>query len=124
MKSFKRSQRVADQMKRDVAEIIGGMLQHKPGLFVTVTRVEVTDDLQSAKVFYTVLGDESRIQATQRVLDRGVRYIQAELTRRLRLRRMPEVSLRYDAELMEGLRITALIDEVVPKPDVDDEKKS
>ena len=120
-KAYKRSQRVADQVRRDVSEVITDMLQNRTDLMVTISSVQVTDDLRYAKIFYTVLGDEKKQEQVVKIFERSAGYIQAELAHRLRLRRMPEISLHYDKSLMEGLRITSMIDQMAahPKPEDD-----
>lgn len=120
MKSFKRSQRVADQIRRDASDVINAMLQDRAGLLVTVSGVEVTDDLRNAKIYYTVLGDEAARDQVRDIFDRSAGYIQSELAHRLRLRRMPEILLQYDKSLIEGMRVTSLIDELTSKPDTED----
>ncbi len=123
MKSFKRSQRVADQIKRDVSVVIAEVLPDRPDLIVTVSAVEVTDDLRYAKIFYTVLGDEEKINEVARIFERATRHIQVELGHRIRMRRTPEISLIYDKSLIEGMRVVSLIDELTEKTDEEDEHK-
>lgn len=114
MRTFKRSQRIADQIKRDVSEILAEMLRDKSELMVTVSTVEVTNDLTQAKIFYTVLDDNAeKLITVKEYIVRATAHIQSELARRLRIRRLPEISLHYDKSLVEGLRMTALIDKVM-----------
>lgn len=122
MKSFKRSQRVADQIKRDVSVVIADVLSDRPDLIVTVSSVDVTDDLRYAKIFYTVLGDEAKINEAARIFEHATGHIQAELAHRMRLRRMPEISLVYDKSLIEGMRVVSLIDELTEKTEKTDKK--
>ena len=123
MRSYKRSQRVADQMKRDVSSVISEVLPDRPDLIVTVSAVEVTDDLRYAKIYYTVLGDQTKIDEVARIFERATGHIQAELAHRMRLRRMPEISLLYDESLIEGMRVVSLIDELSDKADKKDEQE-
>jgi ribosome-binding factor A len=123
MKSYKRSQRVADQIKRDVSSVIADVLPDRPDLMVTVSAVEVTDDLRYAKIFYTVLGNEAKVNEVAKIFERATGHIQAELAHRIRLRRVPEISLVYDKSLMEGMRVVSLIDELTEKADNEDEGK-
>lgn len=123
MKSFKRSQRVADQMQRDAAVVIADVLSSRPELMVTVSSVEVTDDLRYAKIFYTVLGDDAKIQEAGEIFERAKGHIQAELAHRMRLRRVPEISLVYDKSLIEGMRVVSLIDELTEETDKEDEQE-
>ncbi len=117
MRAFKRSQRIADQIQRDVAEIIAAMMQDRAGPMVTVSAAEVTDDLRYAKIFYTVLGDSDNLERVKSTLDRSTGHIQSELAHRLPLRRVPEISFHYDEALVKGMRIISLIDSVTPKPE-------
>ncbi len=123
MRSFKRSQRVADQIKRDVSVVIADVLPDRPDLIVTISAVEVTDDLRYAKIFYTVLGNEEKINEVAKIFERATRHIQVELGHRIRLRRMPEISLVYDKSLIEGMRVVSLIDELTEKTDKEDEQE-
>ena len=122
MKSFKRSQRVSDQIKRDVSEVIEEMLQDRGGLMVTVSGVDVSNDLRHAKIYYTVLGDEEKREQAEKIFDRATGYIQSELARRLQLRRMPEISLHYDTSLVEGMRMVSLIDDVMSETEDENDR--
>lgn len=114
MRSFKRSQRVADQIKRDASEIISDLLRDRASFLVTVSDVEISDDLRNAKVFYTVLGKEkTEIAEVEDVMNRYRGIITKEIGHRLRIRKMPEITLHYDKSLVEGLRMTDLIDKVM-----------
>ncbi len=124
MKSYKRSQRVADQIKRDASDVINGMLQDRGGPLVTISGVEVTDDLRYAKIFYTVLGDDEKRNEAKEIFKHSAGFIQSALAHRLRIRRMPEISLHYDKSLIEGMRVASLIDELTSKTDtVNDEEE-
>ncbi len=123
MRAFKRSQRVADQIKRDVSAVIADVLPDRPDLIVTVSSVEVTDDLRYAKIFYTVLGDEEKINEVAKIFSRATRHIQVELGHRIRMRRTPELTFVYDTSLIEGMRVVSLIDELTEKTDKEDEQK-
>ncbi len=122
MRSFKRSQRVADQIKRDVAEIIADRLRDSRALLITVSTVEVTNDLRYAKVYYTVFGEQDNIELARDFFSRMGKTITVDLARRLHIRRMPELTFIYDTSLVEGLRVTSLIDKVASQnTDTDDD---
>jgi ribosome-binding factor A len=123
MKAYKRSQRVADQIKRDVSAVIAEVLSDRPDLIVTVSSVEVTDDLRYARIFYTVLGEEKKINEVAKIFERATRHIQVELGHRIRMRRTPEISLMYDKSLIEGMRVVSLIDELTEETDKADEQE-
>lgn len=91
-----RTQRIAEQMKKEVADVIRTGVKD-PGLgFATVTRVEVANDLQHAKVFISVLGSEEEKHRTMEALQRAVGFIRGEVSRRLRMRVTPEMVFRLD----------------------------
>ena len=114
MKSYKRSQRVADQIRRDVSEVISEINRDSSQVMITVSGVEVSDDLRLARVFYTILEDaEDKIKNAEVFFDSHAKEISKELAHRIRIRRMPELSFHFDKSLVEGMRLTALIDEVM-----------
>ena len=86
---------------------------HDPGIgFVTVTRVQLTPDLQHARVLYTVLGDEkTRIKSGQ-ALQRATPFLRRQIGARLRLRRVPELRFVYDDSVAGQDRIEQLLDEI------------
>ncbi len=121
MKSFKRSQRVADQIRRDVSEIIADLLRDKTHLMVTVSEIDLTKDLRNAKILYTVLGGEAEREEAADFFKARIKKIQKELAQRLRIRRMPELTAQYDESLLEGLRVSALIDKVIGETETREE---
>ncbi len=75
---------------------------HDPGVgFVTLTRVQVSPDLQLARVMYTVLGDAKSRTETAKALDRAAPFLRRQIGARLRLKRAPELKFFYD-EAIEG----------------------
>ena len=122
MKSYKRSTRVADQIRRDVAEIVSDLLRDETHLIVTISTVELTDDLRYAKIFYTVLGGEEEKKEAAEIFKDTLKQIQTELAHRLTIRRVPEISMHYDTSLLEGLRVTELIDKVMAETPKNDEQ--
>lgn len=91
-----RHQRVAEQMKKEVAEIIRMDVKDQRIGFTTVTRVEVTNDLQHAKVYVSVFGSADQKQATLTALQKAVGFIRGEVSRRLRMRVTPEMTFILD----------------------------
>ena len=123
MRSFKRSQRVADQIKRDASEVIEEMLRDRSEMMVTVSGVDVSTDLRYARIFYTVLGGDEMAERARRFFERSTGFIQSTLAKRLRIRRMPEISMHYDSSLIEGMRMVNLIDDVMSKTDEEHERE-
>ncbi len=99
MKEGKRSDRVGEQVRMEIAELlIRGKLRDPDAKDVVVSGVRVTDDLSIARVYVRVLGeaDEGRRGRVVRALQRGATYLRRELGPKLRLRRTPELEFYWD----------------------------
>jgi ribosome-binding factor A len=107
-----RADRLADQIRGDVADLISRHLRDPRIGFTTVTRVELSADLQFARIFVSVLGDEDVKQQTLEGLARATGYVRHEMGHRLRLRRVPELVFVLDRGPEEALRLGRLIDEL------------
>ncbi len=104
--------RVGDQIRSEVGELLARELQD-PGLgFVTVTRVQVTSDLQIARIYYTVMGDGRARQRTKQALGRALPFIRRRLGSRLRLRRVPELEFIFDESIEQRERLEQLLQEI------------
>jgi ribosome-binding factor A len=116
-----RSNRVGEQMKKELSDIIGRKIKDPRVGFVTVTDVLVTGDLQQAKVFISVLGDDEKRQDTLIGLAKAKGFIRSEIGRRIRLRKTPELFFEFDESMEYGNRINTLIHEL-NRNDSDDEE--
>ncbi len=86
---------------------------HDPGIgFVTITRVQMTPDLQQARVFYTSLGDDKARTNTERAIERARSFLRRQIGSRLRLRRVPELIFVYDESIASQDRIERLLNEI------------
>ena len=120
-----RPDRVADQIRGELGLLLTREV-HDPGIgFVTVTRVQVSADLQQARVFYTVLGDEKARVNSERALERAVPFLRRQIGSRLRFKRVPELTFLYDESIAGQDRIEQLLNEIRTNPaagdDVDDD---
>jgi ribosome-binding factor A len=112
MSQGSRPDRVADQVRAELAQALVRDV-HDPGLgFVTLTRVQVTPDLQLARVFYTALGDEAARRRTMRALERAAPFLRRQIGSRLRLRRVPELTFLYDEAIAGQDRVEQLLHEI------------
>jgi ribosome-binding factor A len=107
-----RSNRVGEQMKKELGDIIGRKIKDPRIGFVTVTDVSVSGDLQIAKVFISVLGDEEQRQNTLKGLAKAKGFIRSEIGQRIRLRKTPEIQFEFDESIDYGNRIETLIHEI------------
>jgi len=115
--TYKRAERVSDQMKQEIADILMRKIKDPRIGFVTVTEVEVADDLRNAKVFVSVYGAEK--ETTLKGLESASPYIRSELGRRMRMKFIPELLFRYDDSVERGAHINELLHEIQEK---DEEK--
>lgn len=112
MSQGSRPDRVADQIRSELADLLARDV-HDPGIgFVTLTRVRVSPDLQQARVLYTVLGDEKARSASGRALERAAPFLRRKLGSRLRLRRTPEIIFIYDDSIAGQDRIEQILNEL------------
>ena len=112
MSQGSRPDRVADQIRSELALLLVREV-HDPGIgFVTLTRVHVSPDLQSARVHYTVLGDEKARASSAKALDRAAPFLRRQIGSRLRLRRTPELRFLYDDSIAGQDRIEQILNEL------------
>jgi ribosome-binding factor A len=104
-----RPERVADQIRSEVAGIIETELRDPRIGFTTVTRVEVSADLGRARILVSVLGSEEIREKSLEGLNSAASYVRREITHRLRLRRAPEIVFVLDRGPEEGARIETLL---------------
>lgn len=108
-------------MKKELSDIIGRKIKDPRVGFVTVTDVQVTGDLQQAKVFISVLGDDEKRQDTLIGLAKAKGFIRSEIGRRIRLRKTPELFFEFDESMEYGNRINTLIHELNRNDSYDEE---
>jgi ribosome-binding factor A len=105
-----RPDRVGDQIRQELSELLARGEVHDPGIgFITLTRVQVSPDLQLARVFYTMLGDDKARQETARALERATPFFRRRVGDRLRLRRVPVVEFRFDESIAHQDRIEQIL---------------
>jgi len=115
-----RPERVADQIRGELAALLGREV-HDPGIgFITLTRVQVSPDLQLARVYYTALGDDQARAATARAIERAAPFLRRQIGSRLRLKRTPDLKFVYDQSIAGQDRIEQLLNELRP-PASDDQ---
>ncbi len=119
----KRSSRVGDQIRREISEIILLMLKDPQLGFITITDVELTDDLRYARIFYSVLGDEKQKKQSREGLERARGFIQREIGKRVRLKNTPQISFKYDDSIEKGAKIEQLLKQVHKESETENEGK-
>jgi ribosome-binding factor A len=105
-----RPDRVGDQIRQEISELLSRGLVHDPGIgFITLTRVKVSPDLQIARVYYTSLGDEKARRETAKALARATPFLRRQVGGRLQLRRVPELEFRFDESVGHQDRIEQIL---------------
>ncbi len=112
MQGVDRTRRVAELIRRALADIIRDRLpDHGLGL-LSITATEVTRDLSRATVFISLLGEEEDQERATKILNEESSALRHELSRTLNLRHTPEIKFRYDLSIERGARLSRLIDDL------------
>lgn len=109
-KEFARSQRVAEQIQRELADLLQFEVKDPRVSRVTVTEVEVSGDLAHAKVFYSSTENAPELQ---KGLEKAAGFLRSQLSQRMLMRTVPQLHFVYDASIERGMRLSRLIDDAV-----------
>ncbi|MEL1134001.1 30S ribosome-binding factor RbfA [Desulfitobacterium sp. THU1] len=104
-----RSSRLAETLKHEISQLIREDLKDPRIGFVTVTSVDVADDLGSAKVYVSVLGDSHAAKDSMDALKSAAGFVRSEIGKRVRLRYAPEIVFKYDTSIEHGAHIAQLL---------------
>lgn len=112
---FKRTDRIADQMQRDLAELIRSSLKDPRIGMITVNSVDVARDLGYADVYVTLLtvddldADSEQVKQTIKILNGAAGFLRTELGRLIKLRMIPQLRFHFDASVKRGRQLDQLI---------------
>lgn len=107
-----RASRVGDQIRAELADLLVREV-HDPGIgFLTIIHVKVSPDLQQARVYYTTIGDDKARRESARALDRATPFLRRQIGRRLRLKRVPELTFFFDDTIEKNDRIERILQEL------------
>jgi ribosome-binding factor A len=109
-KGFQRSDRVAEQVRRDLADLIRTELKDPRVGMISLTAVELTPDYAHAKVFFATLNDE-HLEEVERGLKRAAGFLRRELGRRIHIHTLPELHFVYDNSIAHGASMSLLIEQ-------------
>ncbi|GGM28583.1 30S ribosome-binding factor RbfA [Pseudomonas asuensis] len=114
-KEYTRTQRIGDQMQRELALLIQREIKDPRLGLVTITDVNVARDLSHAKVFITVLGKDSSEDIAQNlgILNEASGFLRQQLGRAMKLRTIPQMRFHYDESIRRGAELSALIERAV-----------
>lgn len=108
-REYQRRVRVGEQIHRELADLVQRDLHDPKVGLLTIASVDVSPDLTQARVYYTVLGDESKAKESGAALKRATGFLRYELGKRLRLRVMPQLHFLYDATEQRAARLEQLL---------------
>lgn len=111
-REFKRSERVAGQLRRELASLVQREVQDPEVGFVSISDVEVSRDLSHARVWVTVFRSEEAAVSI-RALNRAAGFLRRRLGETLRMRSVPELRFQHDASVETGQRMDRLIDDAI-----------
>ena len=111
MHPFKRSARVGDLIRQEVADILLNKIKHKDLGFVTVTGAKISDDLRHATIYLSVMGDDDG-KKTLHKISSSSSFIRGELAKRLQMKFVPSLSFRIDESIAYGRKIDTILDDI------------
>ncbi len=114
MKTFQRTDRVADLIQKELAIILQAQSRDGYLPMITVSGVEVSRDLAYAKVYVSTLGEETEIKVVVKTLNQMASKLRYLLAQTVKLRSTPQLQFIYDNSIVDGNKLSALIDSVDP----------
>lgn len=113
----RRAVRVGDLLQREICQILDRELKDPRIGFLTITRVELSDDLKWARVFYSVFGTDEERERSQEGLESATGFIKRLLGERTRLKYLPDIVFLFDNSLEKGREILSILDDLKDEED-------
>ena len=114
----RRVDRIEEQLRMELSEIVEREIQDPRVHFVTMTRVKVTPDLGHARVFITVLGTDDERKKALQGLRSAAGFVKRSLAKRLHhLRRVPDLIFEYDETIEKDMRLEQLLEQIKTEPE-------
>jgi ribosome-binding factor A len=104
-----RPDRVGEEIRQEIGRLLAREVRDPAIGFVTLTRVTVSPDLQLARIFYTLMGDDKARRETQRALERATPFLRRQIGALMRLRRVPELRFHFDQSVEHQDRIERIL---------------
>jgi len=112
-RDFSRAARIADQIQRDLSDLIRLEVKDPRVDLVTISAVDVSRDLSHAKVYVTSMAPGHSPEQTTAALQHAAGFLRSQLARSLKLRTVPHLEFAYDPSVERGIRLSQLIDQAV-----------
>ena len=113
----KRSTRVADAIRNELAILLLNKVRDPKISSVTITRAEVSDDLKYARIFFTVFGEGQSVKEAEKGLQRARGFMRSHLAKTLNMRYTPDLQFRYDKTAEKVKEIETLLQEIAGEKD-------
>jgi len=111
MRSYKRADRVAELIQADTVKILRDIKELDKGL-LTVTKVKLTDDLQTCRIFYSVIGTDADKKNADTVLNEKLKQIRYQLANTMDLRRVPTIEFVYDDSAEKAEKVFEILEKI------------
>ena len=112
MHRYKRTERVSHLLHREISAIIDQKLRDNRISMVTVTGIDLSNDLKNARVYVSIFGNDTEIKTTISTLNGASNFVRAQLGERVILKYLPKIVFYYDYSTVEGMHIDKLLDEL------------
>lgn len=109
----RRAARVGEEILKEMAFLILEKVKDPRVRSVTLTGVQLSNDLKQAKVYFSVMGDQEQVAKAQQGMESAKGFIKREIGLRLKLRYVPEMRFIHDASLAAGSHMEHLLDEII-----------
>ena len=120
MAQYRRTARINEQLKQEISLLIRDEVRDPRVGLATITDVETSPELDHARVYFTVMGDEDDKAGVLSGLRSAAAFMRGQLGKRLHIRRVPELHFEVDRKLENALRIESLLREALPPDQPDD----
>ena len=111
----KRSEKVADLIQKEISQMLVKSIKDPRIGFVTITRVNVSEDCRFAKIYFSVAGNLEEKERSIKGLESAKGYVRRELGRRIRLRYTPDIVFQFDPSIEYAIHMEELIQSIHPK---------
>ncbi|HZV62057.1 MAG TPA: 30S ribosome-binding factor RbfA [Methylophilaceae bacterium] len=118
-KDFSRSDRISEQIRRELADLLQFEVKDPRVSMVTITEVEVSGDIAHAKIYFSapVQDNPQALAELQKGLDKSAGFLRSQLGKRMMVRTVPQLHFIYDTSIDHGMKISRLIDEALAQQD-------
>ena len=120
-KDFARTDRLNQEIQKEVSSLIQQELKDPRLGMVTITGVKITSDLAYAKIYFSVLGDLPEIDKNTKLLNQASGFIRTQLAKKLKIRKIPEITFIFDKSLQYAINLKKLINQAIADDKKDDE---